>query len=37
MGIGRFIAPKTIEVSLNDGGTRVLTADRVSSIDCPAT
>jgi pyruvate/2-oxoglutarate dehydrogenase complex dihydrolipoamide dehydrogenase (E3) component len=29
MGSGRFIAPKTIEVSLNDGGTRVLTADRV--------
>src|SRR6266478_6290647 len=29
MGSGRFIAPKTIEVSLNDGGTRVLTGDRV--------
>ena len=29
MGTGRFIAPKTIEVSLNDGGTRVLTGDRV--------
>ncbi len=29
MGMGRFIAPKTIEVSLNDGGTRVLTGDRV--------
>jgi pyruvate/2-oxoglutarate dehydrogenase complex dihydrolipoamide dehydrogenase (E3) component len=29
MGAGRFIAPKTIEVSLNDGGTRVLTGDRV--------
>jgi pyruvate/2-oxoglutarate dehydrogenase complex dihydrolipoamide dehydrogenase (E3) component len=28
MGTGRFIAPKTIEVSLNDGGTRVLTGDR---------
>ena len=28
-GAGRFIAPKTIEVSLNDGGTRVLTGDRV--------
>ena len=29
MGKGRFIAPKTIEVNLNDGGTRVLTGDRV--------
>jgi pyruvate/2-oxoglutarate dehydrogenase complex dihydrolipoamide dehydrogenase (E3) component len=29
MGRGRFIAPKTIEVGLNDGGTRVLTGDRV--------
>jgi pyruvate/2-oxoglutarate dehydrogenase complex dihydrolipoamide dehydrogenase (E3) component len=29
MGSGRFVAPKTIEVSLNDGGTRTLTADRV--------
>jgi pyruvate/2-oxoglutarate dehydrogenase complex dihydrolipoamide dehydrogenase (E3) component len=29
MGAGRFIAPKTIEVSLNDGGSRVLTSDRV--------
>jgi pyruvate/2-oxoglutarate dehydrogenase complex dihydrolipoamide dehydrogenase (E3) component len=29
MGAGRFIAPKTIEVSVNDGGTRVLTGDRV--------
>jgi pyruvate/2-oxoglutarate dehydrogenase complex dihydrolipoamide dehydrogenase (E3) component len=29
MGAGRFVAPKTIEVSLNDGGTRVLTGDRV--------
>jgi pyruvate/2-oxoglutarate dehydrogenase complex dihydrolipoamide dehydrogenase (E3) component len=29
MGAGRFIAPKTIEVSLNDGGMRVLTGDRV--------
>ena len=28
MGTGRFIAPKTIEVSLNDGGARVLTGDR---------
>jgi pyruvate/2-oxoglutarate dehydrogenase complex dihydrolipoamide dehydrogenase (E3) component len=28
-GNGSFIAPKTIEVSLNDGGTRVLTGDRV--------
>lgn len=29
MGTGRFIAPKTIEVSLNDGGTRALIGDRV--------
>jgi pyruvate/2-oxoglutarate dehydrogenase complex dihydrolipoamide dehydrogenase (E3) component len=29
MGSGRFVAPKTFEVSLNDGGTRLLTADRV--------
>jgi pyruvate/2-oxoglutarate dehydrogenase complex dihydrolipoamide dehydrogenase (E3) component len=30
MGTGRFVAPKTIEVNLNDGGTRVLTGDRVA-------
>jgi pyruvate/2-oxoglutarate dehydrogenase complex dihydrolipoamide dehydrogenase (E3) component len=30
MGAGRFIGPKTIEVSLNDGGTRVLIGDRVA-------
>ena len=24
MGSGRFVAPKTLEVSLNDGGTRTL-------------
>jgi pyruvate/2-oxoglutarate dehydrogenase complex dihydrolipoamide dehydrogenase (E3) component len=29
MGTGRFTAPKTLEVSLNDGGTRVLTGDKV--------
>lgn len=29
MGEGRFVAPKTLEVQLEDGGTRVLTADRV--------
>lgn len=29
MGNGRFIAPKTIEVALADGGTQVFTADRV--------
>lgn len=29
MGSGRLVAPKTIEVTLNEGGTRVLTADRV--------
>jgi pyruvate/2-oxoglutarate dehydrogenase complex dihydrolipoamide dehydrogenase (E3) component len=28
MGNGRFVAPKTIEVTLNDGGTRVLAGDR---------
>ena len=30
MGAGRFVGPKTLEVSLNDGGTRVLTGDRVA-------
>ena len=29
MGNGRFLAPKTLEVHLSDGGTRVLTGDRV--------
>jgi pyruvate/2-oxoglutarate dehydrogenase complex dihydrolipoamide dehydrogenase (E3) component len=29
MGNGRFVAPKTLEVHLNDGGTRVLAGDRV--------
>jgi pyruvate/2-oxoglutarate dehydrogenase complex dihydrolipoamide dehydrogenase (E3) component len=29
MGSGRFVAPKTIEVRLNDGGTRVLAGERV--------
>ncbi len=29
MGNGHFVAPKTLEVTLNDGGTRVLTADKV--------
>ncbi|HEV3080865.1 MAG TPA: mercuric reductase [Gemmataceae bacterium] len=29
MGAGRFVAPKTVEVQLNDGGSRVLTGDRV--------
>jgi pyruvate/2-oxoglutarate dehydrogenase complex dihydrolipoamide dehydrogenase (E3) component len=29
MGGGRFVAPKTLEVQLNDGGTRVLTGDQV--------
>jgi pyruvate/2-oxoglutarate dehydrogenase complex dihydrolipoamide dehydrogenase (E3) component len=28
MGAGQFVAPKTLEVRLNDGGTRVLTGDR---------
>jgi pyruvate/2-oxoglutarate dehydrogenase complex dihydrolipoamide dehydrogenase (E3) component len=29
MGSGRFVAPKTLEVNLNDGGARELTADKV--------
>jgi pyruvate/2-oxoglutarate dehydrogenase complex dihydrolipoamide dehydrogenase (E3) component len=29
MGNGRFVAPKTLEVTLNDGGTRLLVADQV--------
>jgi pyruvate/2-oxoglutarate dehydrogenase complex dihydrolipoamide dehydrogenase (E3) component len=29
MGAGRFVAPKTLEVRLNDGGTRTLVAQRV--------
>jgi pyruvate/2-oxoglutarate dehydrogenase complex dihydrolipoamide dehydrogenase (E3) component len=29
LGAGRFLAPKTLEVQLNDGGTRVLAGDRV--------
>ena len=29
MGDGRFVAPKTLEVSLNDGGTRTLTGTQV--------
>jgi pyruvate/2-oxoglutarate dehydrogenase complex dihydrolipoamide dehydrogenase (E3) component len=29
LGAGRFVAPKTLEVRLNDGGTRVLTGDQV--------
>ena len=29
MGTGRFVGPKTLEVSLNDGGTRVLAGDQV--------
>src|SRR5207244_4310329 len=28
-GTGRFVAPKTVEVRLNDGGTRVVAGDRV--------
>src|SRR5262249_41215415 len=28
MGSGRFVAPKTLEVKLNDGGTRVLAAEK---------
>src|SRR5215471_13561231 len=29
MGDARFVAPKTVEVRLNDGGTRLLAGDRV--------
>jgi pyruvate/2-oxoglutarate dehydrogenase complex dihydrolipoamide dehydrogenase (E3) component len=29
LGTGNFVAPKTIEVRLNDGGTRVLVGDQV--------
>jgi pyruvate/2-oxoglutarate dehydrogenase complex dihydrolipoamide dehydrogenase (E3) component len=29
MGSGRFLAPKSLEVKLNDGGTRVLVGDKV--------
>src|SRR5215472_9712277 len=29
MGAGRFVAPKTLEVHLNDGGTRALAGDQV--------
>jgi len=29
MGSGHFVAPRTLEVQLNDGGTRTLTAERV--------
>jgi pyruvate/2-oxoglutarate dehydrogenase complex dihydrolipoamide dehydrogenase (E3) component len=29
MGFGRFIAEKTIQVELNDGGTRILSADKI--------
>jgi len=29
MGTGNFVAPKTLEVGLNDGGTRVLAGDQV--------
>lgn len=29
MGDGHFVGPKMLEVRLNDGGTRLLTADRI--------
>jgi pyruvate/2-oxoglutarate dehydrogenase complex dihydrolipoamide dehydrogenase (E3) component len=29
MGAGRFVSPKTLEVKLNHGGTRVLVADKI--------
>ena len=29
MGTGRFVAPRTIEVRLNDGGTRLLAGDQI--------
>src|SRR5262249_41620898 len=30
MGSGRFVAPKKLEVTLNDGATRILVAEKVS-------
>jgi pyruvate/2-oxoglutarate dehydrogenase complex dihydrolipoamide dehydrogenase (E3) component len=30
MGSGRFVAPKTVEVTLNDGGTRLLRGNQVA-------
>jgi pyruvate/2-oxoglutarate dehydrogenase complex dihydrolipoamide dehydrogenase (E3) component len=41
MGNGRFVGPRTIEVALNDGGTRVLSGSKVvidvgSMRPCPA-
>ena len=35
MGSGRFVGPKTIEVSLSDGGTRVLRGGRSLSAPVP--
>ena len=29
MGTGRFVAPKTLEVRLNDGGTRMLAGEQI--------
>src|SRR5262249_59395114 len=29
MGVGRFAAPKTLEVSVHGGGTRALTAEKI--------
>ena len=29
LGSGRFVAPKTLEVKLNEGGTRMLAADKI--------
>src|SRR6516162_3274695 len=29
MGVGRFVAPRTVEVDLNAGGKRLLTSDRI--------
>jgi pyruvate/2-oxoglutarate dehydrogenase complex dihydrolipoamide dehydrogenase (E3) component len=29
IGNARFVAPRTVEVALNDGGTRTIFADRV--------
>jgi len=29
MGDARFVAPKTVEIKLNGGGTRLLTGERV--------
>jgi pyruvate/2-oxoglutarate dehydrogenase complex dihydrolipoamide dehydrogenase (E3) component len=38
IGQGRFVAPKTVSITLNAGGERIITADRVVlSVGTPAT